>query len=499
MEQRRFNLIDEPWLPIADVGRVSLRQVFSEPSYRALGGNPVQKIALTKLLLAIAQAACTPEDKNQWQALGAAGLAQHCLTYLEQWRERFYLYGDQPFLQMPAIAKAQKQSYGAVLPEIATGNTTVLNQTQAERQLHDADKTLLLVVLMGFALGGKKTDNSVVLTPAYEGKSNDKGRPSTGKPGPAVAYMGLLHSFLLGTDLWHSLWINLFTKEQIRDANKFPEGVGTPPWESMPAGEACPVALKLKKSLMGRLVPLCRFALLRDDGLHYSEGIAHADYNDGMEDPTVAVDRSSKKARVLWVNPEKRPWRELTALLSFLTQQKNRGFQCWQIDSGLQNVSVVSPEFSIWSGGLRVSSNAGEQYVSGSDDFVESQVWLHRDLLGKTWFAQLQAEMAGLEDLAKAIYGCVMGYYKAQKVDGKNMAEQATHQFWQLCERDFQTLLEHCDSGEEHLKGRQHLRTGFASYSLQVYDQFCPHDTARQLDAWACNRPRVGKYLKQEY
>ena len=68
--ERRFNLIDEPWLPIVDVGRVSLRQVFSEPSYRALGGNPVQKIALMKLLLAIAQAACTPEDEAQWQALG---------------------------------------------------------------------------------------------------------------------------------------------------------------------------------------------------------------------------------------------------------------------------------------------------------------------------------------------------------------------------------------------------------------------------------------------
>ena len=51
--ERRFNLIDEPWLPIVDVGRVSLRQVFSEPSYRALGGNPVQKIALMKLLLAL--------------------------------------------------------------------------------------------------------------------------------------------------------------------------------------------------------------------------------------------------------------------------------------------------------------------------------------------------------------------------------------------------------------------------------------------------------------
>ena len=496
--ERRFNLIDEPWLPIVDVGRVSLRQVFSEPSYRALGGNPVQKIALMKLLLAIAQAACTPEDEAQWQALGAAGLAQRCLAYLEQWHARFFLYGEQPFLQMPAIAGAQKQSYGAVQPEISTGNTTVLNHSQVSRPPSDADKALLLVVLMGFALGGKKTDNSITLTPGYPGKSNDKGKPSTGKPGPAVAHMGLLHSFLLSNDLWHSLWLNLLSQEQIAAAKVFPAGVGTAPWEVMPTGEACTTAQQLQQSLMGRLVPLCRFCLLQSDGLHYSEGLAHADYNGGMADPTTTVDYSSKKARALWANPEKRPWRELTALLGLFAQQKSRGFQCWQIDVGLQRTSIASPSFAVWSGGLRVSSNAGEQYASGSDDFVESQVWLHSSMLGDIWFAQLQAEMNALDDLAKAVYGCVMGYFKAQLVDGKKMAEQASHHFWQLCERDFQTLLEHCENGEAHAAMRRRLRLGFAGYAQQAFDRHCPQDTARQLDAWAQHRPKLGKYLKQE-
>ncbi|WP_442903849.1 type I-E CRISPR-associated protein Cse1/CasA, partial [Gilvimarinus sp. 1_MG-2023] len=54
--ENRFNLIDEPWIPVADVGRVSLKDIFKRPDLRALGGNPVQKIALTKLLLAIVQA-----------------------------------------------------------------------------------------------------------------------------------------------------------------------------------------------------------------------------------------------------------------------------------------------------------------------------------------------------------------------------------------------------------------------------------------------------------
>src|SRR5690554_6480266 len=104
--ENRYNLIDEPWLPIADVGRVSLRQVFSCPDYQALGGSPVQKVALLKLLLAIAQSACTPADEQAWRALGAQGLADRCLSYLEHWHGRFFLYGAKPFLQMPAIAAA---------------------------------------------------------------------------------------------------------------------------------------------------------------------------------------------------------------------------------------------------------------------------------------------------------------------------------------------------------------------------------------------------------
>lgn len=129
---------------------------------------------------------------------------------------------------------------------------------------------------------------------------------------------------------------------------------------------------------------------------------------------------------------------------------------------------------------------------------MESQFWLNKNILGAIEFAQLQAEMSALDELAKAVYGCVMGYFKAQLVDGKKMAEQASHHFWQLCERDFQTLLEHCESGEAHAAMRRRLRLGFAGYAQQAFDRHCPQDTARQLDAWAQHRPKLGKYLKQE-
>ena len=100
--ENRFNLIDEPWIAVVDVGLVSLTDIFSQPELRALGGNPVEKIALTKLLLAIAQAAATPTDDSDWQQMGWQGMAHCCLQYLAKWHDRFYLYGEKPFLQMPA-------------------------------------------------------------------------------------------------------------------------------------------------------------------------------------------------------------------------------------------------------------------------------------------------------------------------------------------------------------------------------------------------------------
>jgi CRISPR system Cascade subunit CasA len=266
----------------------------------------------------------------------------------------------------------------------------------------------------------------------------------------------------------------------------------------MPAGEDDTIARSLKQSLMGRLVPLCRFCLLTDFGLHYSEGLAHADYKDGMWDPTVAVNQSGKENKALWANPEKRPWRELTALLGFLAQQQSAGFECLQLAAGIGRACVSVESFAIWSGGLRVSNSMGEQKVRGNDDFVESVIWVHGEALNQLWFDQLQAEMTALDELAKGLYGRVVGYFKAQLVDGGDLAAQATHLFWQLCERDFQRLLGHCEQGEVHVEARRQLRRRYTGYAQQAYDRYCPKDTARQLDAWARCRPNYGKYLQQE-
>ena len=486
MPENRFNLIDEPWIPVVDVGRVSLRQLFSQPHYRALGGNPVQKIALTKLLLAIAQSACTPADDQEWTDLQPSGLAEKCLAYLDQWHDRFFLYGDKPFLQMPAIKAASIQPFGAVLPEVSTGNTTVLTQGQIERPMTNAEKALLVVQLMGFGLGGKKTDNSVVLTPGYQSKSK------TGKPGPLMGFLGLLHNFLQGDSLQETLWLNLFTEDQVSMLSFYSRGMGTAPWEQMPVGEQCARAEDLTSSLIGRLLPLSRFCLLAEDGVHYSEGVSHPGYKEGVADPSVSVDFSSNAPKAIWVDPEKRPWRVLTALLSFFSQNSSTKFDCHQLRLCMLRAMGCMQTIGIWSGGLRVSSNAGEQYVAGSDDFVESMIQLNSAILGELWFANLQLEMDELEKLAKIVYSATFAYFKNQNMENKGQAAQASNLFWQLCERRFQDLVGACGSIEQAYA----MRSIFARFVNKAYDTYCPRDSARQLDAWAKNRPNLGKYLK---
>ena len=132
MTENRYNLLDEAWIPIADMGKAGLLRVFGGRECRALGGTAVQKIAVLKLLIAIAQAAATPQDTQEWAAMGPDGLGERCTAYLKLWRNAFWLYGDKPFLQMPACSKAELKPYGTAMPQVASGNTTLLTQLQLE-------------------------------------------------------------------------------------------------------------------------------------------------------------------------------------------------------------------------------------------------------------------------------------------------------------------------------------------------------------------------------
>lgn len=484
---KKFNLIDEQWIPIQGRGLFSLRDIFSEPSLRRVGGNPIQKTAIFKLLCAIAQAAWTPKTEEEWRQSTVEDFCRKCLTYLEKWHEKFWLYGDEPFLQFPEVKDVKVASFAALNLEKASGNTTVLTQIQLQSELSEADKAVLLVTLMGFATGGKKVDNSKILTPGYKGKSK------SGKAGSSLGFKGYLHSYVQTSSVASTLWLNLFSEESLSKLPCYPEGVGTAPWEKMPAGEDCDVARKLKDSLMGRLVPLCRFCLLSDAGMRYTEGIAHDGYQAGRFDPTQSVARQKNDFKTLWADPDKKPWRSLTSILSFLGIQDASRFVCSQVEMGMSRARDFFESVELWSGGVRVTSNAGEQYLTGSDDFVESQFEFSPQDVGEQFFVNFSASVDQLDHLAKQLYSSVLGYFETMGTEGKTMAERATSKFWEIAGLHAQELIDSCFPGENP----ESVRNFFRATMRNTYNESCPHFTPRQLQAWAENQPNASKKGKK--
>ena len=495
MKENKFNLIDEPWIPVVGKGKVGLRQIFADESISALGGNPVEKIAVFKLLLAIAQGAITPKDEDEWKSLGVKGLQERVSDYLDKWYDSFWLYGEKPFLQMPAIEKAAVKSFGTVEMHVATGNTTVVTQIQTEKtDYSDAEKALLLLRLMGFALGGKQTDNKVVLTEGYTGKNNEKGNVSTGKVGTFLGKKGYLYSFFMLKSIVESVYLNLFT-EKTEFIKLFPAGVGCAPWECMPHGEDDVIARALKESYMGRLIPLNRFILLNENGLHYSEGIIHLDYEKGIIDPSTTVDLSKPdKPNVIWTDPEQRPWRQLTSLLSFMDASGGTKAECFQLKCVYSRLITVD-FFTIWSGGIRIRMlNSGEYGLRGTDDIVESEAQLPSAIFNDyaLFYSNLSQQMANLEKVSKFVYNSIIRYYAELKDDGKGHAAKASNQYWQQCEHVFKQIVDVSleNVTDKFNEKKDKINAQIWQFVKQIYNQYCPNQSARQLEAWAKNFPK---------
>ena len=485
----RFNLVDEPWIPVARAGLVSLSQIFTDPSLRALGGNPVQKIAIIKLLLAIAQAAATPRDEAEWEALGAEGLAAKCQAYLTAKRDCFWLYGTKPFLQMRTLSRYKEQTIGTIIPYISTGNTTILNQSQIESPVTDSEWALILIVEQNFALKGTKAYGALTA-------DDSKGKGKATKSGPALGPKGNLHSFILLDSILQTVYLNLFTKEMVSGLGY--EEVGLPAWEFQINDRTDINAQSLQKSFLGRLCPLSRFIVKDENRLQYCEGIVYSDHRDGVTDPSVAKGYNEKSGTyfVLSVDPIKRPWRELTALLSFFSNESRRDISCPQLKNTLTKSRLLDrfDDFAVWSGGVVITGDSYEQYPKSEDDFVESELRLKTSFF-KTdsgWITSLNLELNELDILSTEIKNSTYKNQKREIADSKErdkradaLAGNSQTLFWQLAERQFQALIDACTDASK----AKEMRKSFAAYALQAYDTFCPKDTARQLDAWAANKP----------
>ena len=474
--ENRFNLIDEGWIPVENKGLKSLRDVFTDITCKKIYCRPLDKIALMKLLLAIGQSAFTPKDDEEWLYMGVDGFIKKVSDYLSSFYSKFYLYGEEPFLQYNDLNNLSqtKKSYGDFIPNVATGNTTIVTQWQEERNLSDPEKARLLIRLMSLSFGGKKVDNSFSLNPSYK---KNKG----GKPGPGIGKSGFLHSFYGGNSIVETVYFNLLTLKDLKSLPMFEE-IGVAPWVKMPKCEDDEIAEKLKKTLIGRMIPLSRFCCLSDNFIKITEGITHLNYKDGIYDPSICVVNDEKDTKVIWASPDKNPWRDLESLLSFINTTSNSKCVCNQLRLALERIKKLDTSFSIWSGGVKLTSNSGEQYLTGSDDEVESEINLPASSVqSELWFNSFCEMFKKLNQMAVQLKESVKIYFENFKNQNEELPKRAEMDFWQYVDMFSQQIVESCSNSEDEV---ENLRKKFFVFSMGVFDKYCPCNTPRQIEAW---------------
>lgn len=138
-----FNLLDQPWIPVrlrgGQVTELGLLALFERAGdIEALAEtSPPNLVALHRLLLAITHRALCRDpgswkdaDRARWWRTGLPVAPLH--TYLEHWRERFWLFHPtEPFMQVAALARAPETAdklkpWTQVALESANGNTPVV-------------------------------------------------------------------------------------------------------------------------------------------------------------------------------------------------------------------------------------------------------------------------------------------------------------------------------------------------------------------------------------
>ena len=243
-----YSLVREPWIPVVDLAGnqslIGLQTLFSEArNLGAVGGTPSQHIGLMRLLVAISQAALEgPTDNDSWLKC-LEEIQPASVAYLERLRNRFFLFGETAFLQIPLLANERGVPVDALDYCCAVDSRTTWRDNQAEggpRPRSAAWAALSLLAHQSFAAPGLIA--SGVFNGAITGRSAAAGPAIAGAP---------LHSLLIGSSLLHTIWLNMVPFDRLK-----PMEPGGPVWERPPFDPES--AAMHANGYLGRLVPMSR-------------------------------------------------------------------------------------------------------------------------------------------------------------------------------------------------------------------------------------------------
>ncbi|MBN2683635.1 MAG: type I-E CRISPR-associated protein Cse1/CasA [Pontiellaceae bacterium] len=470
-----MNLIIDPWIPVVfetgESGLAGLEQLYREAeTIRDLNASPPQRIALMRLLLCITQAALDgPADEDDWQTCRDR-IIPASLDYLAARHDKFNLYGDQPFLQV----KRLKEIWNAVVDKLdfglSAGNNATLfdhEATEFGRKTEDAWRALMLLTYQCFSPGGKIGQTE------WAGKVS---LPANGTSEHAPCLESSpLHLLLRGETLLQTIHLNLLTRNQV---SSMPNSAwGCPIWDAFPLNQTDENAHKTIGTYQGRLVPLSRGILMdkTESKMTLVNGLAYPKLPAAREPMlTVVLKGSGANQKIGYVNLNlfRHMWRELGSLLTLSNSSSEGGpLALHNLGSWNGDQDIVD----IWTGGL----------VADKGKILDTAEWnlsIPVSMLGEAEIGKysLGVELANKGE--QSLRNAIKAYCSAMKSDSAGFIRKATVYYWSALDSMYQVLVDIASDCERDLED---WRAVLWKTMHKAFEEACPHDTPRQIQAYA--------------
>lgn len=484
-----MNLINDPWIPVVMPGgdgiRISLSDTLNRsPEIADLAVTPPQRVALMRMLICIVQAALDgPKDMEAWRTCRDR-IVPESLAYLEKWTGQFELRGDAPFMQISGLIVEQGNDKPLDMLDcrLSSGNNATLFDQGASpegRDFDDSEIALHLVTFLNFSTTGR----------VGQAEWNKQKYSDSTFAAPCIK---CAHTFIVGDMLLDTLFFNLLCKEDDFGINTFPNGEwGKPVWEHFPGSVNDKAAFEnAGRTYLGRLVPLSRFILLGD---HHRciIGPTHQGFTieqlPSFREPSTTVKSNRKNGDLfnLPLSSEKHMWRELGAVLSFKSSDDGEGGAPALGKFLNEAYELPNDHVEIWVGGLETGANPAKL-----SDMLEWQFRLPLELLDSSRLAQYEAGVSLAEKAEWALAESVKACFKDLKMDPRVIpVSRAKTFFWSRLDRNYAILFD--TAKDENASLSEDWYRELQRAMDQAYRQVCPHETPRQIQAYAKGRERL--------
>lgn len=500
---RSFNLIDEPWIPVVDLNlqqrKVGLRELFeSMDRIFDLATLPLERISIMRLLQCIAYASC-PEG-TQWQTHKQA-LKDNAVVYLDKWRDSFWLHdAERPFLQIPDITSDKGTAFAKLnmSTSAAGANALLSDHFGEEATFTDARLALALLSFQNFALGGRSS------TAVWAGEKSPKNGSAEDAP---CCPSSMAHTFIRTANLLESLKINLPPLEAYRfDYPGTTDWIGRPIWEQMPRSLNDIKAVEnATRTFVGRLVPLSRAVLLRENDALLGEALRYPRFgiDNFSPEPSSTIKKIKKKDEetqaLLGLSSEKAAWRELHAILSASENGNARGPKPLQY---LDSETFDSTCEVLVCGIIRDQAKI--------IDVVESAYPINHHLLSDVGRAdyergvQIADQVAGILKYAAFEYarclsdrkgskdknGNLIPFNKVKQSDKADIEQAVIPPYWNSVPKHLDALFQWAmaESDEEAQENRKRWCSHLCDTALQVFDEYCTLGGFKEIKGYTKGR-----------